>query len=131
MIADLKTMNYDRVVEIIRDSLCLDDSVTINSQTRLEELGAEDLDYIDIFHRLGVQVGDYIKDYETRQLTGRHSIDLRFVSMWETNRRNYARGEHLVNLSRIKDMKELTSKLTVADCVSIGEYTSEKRQKAA
>lgn len=127
----LEEMNFEEVCGMIRDSLGFDDSIALSPQTRLDELGAEDMDYIDIAHKLGVTVGNYIKDYETRELTGQHTADLRFVSYWEAKRGNHFQAKHLITLSYARDIKELESKITIADCVSIGGYAREKRKKAA
>lgn len=127
----LEEMNFDKVCRIIRDSLFLEDSATISPQTRLVDLGAEDVDYLDIMKRLGVCVRDYIQDYESRKLTGRHSADLKSVSYIEDKKGNLVQAQHLTNLSSATNISDLISQLTVADCVSIGQYTIEKRQKVA
>ena len=125
----LEDMDLKSVRNMVRDSLGLEGDVEINPETTLLELGAEDLDLVDLLFKLGVPIGKYVVDYESRKIRD-YSEDILSVAEWERDRRNIPQYEHLEELSKSKGINALKAVLNISDCVSIGQYLAEHRQAA-
>lgn len=125
----LEEISFEKVVEILKNSLDLDDSVSIAPETRLKDLGAEDIDVFDILFRLGIPISKYVLDFETRKI-GRYEKDLISIANLESAKGNISQYVHLKKLAYTKNMQEAMNVLNAADCLSLGQYSQKIRPVA-
>ena len=125
MVTGLET---DKVRRVIRDSLCLEDNVLITPETRLIDLGCDEVDLLALLPEIGIQANKYVIDHETRKI-GDYGEDISCVAKFERSRGNLQRYDHLMELvetDRLPNAGEklprLKSLLTVRDLESFYEY---------
>ena len=118
----LEKINFEVVAGAIKNSLGLDDSVQITPETKLKDLGAEDVDVFDILFILGIPISKYVLDFETRKIRG-YEKDLINVANLECAKGNISQYTHLRRLAYTKNMQEAMEILNAADCLSLGQYS--------
>ena len=125
----LEKIDLEYVIGIIKNSLYLEDSLKVSPETRLKDLGAEDLDVFDILFRLGVPIKKYVKDFESRKIGG-YKKDLISVANLECVKGNISLYTHLKRLAHTRNIQEVIDVLNVADCLSLGQYSQKNRPAA-
>lgn len=112
---DKKVINLVDIKKVLRDSLSLDDDVNITKDTQIISLGAEPIDFLDIYHRLGMNFSNYISGEKFN-----NNLKLTLKEMFLDASPDYAL--HLSKLAMSQTTNEFINQLSVKDLIEIHNY---------
>ncbi len=128
MTKTIERIGISDVEKIVRESLALETDIELNANTMLKDLGAEPIDVLDIYFRLGMKLTDYVSGERISEKGRERMWNIAEANLYYYSYGTYKDVIHFIKLGMSKTSNEFINQLTLGDLVDIKNYTIEEER---